>query len=90
MLYCRFLKCVLLNFVSNVGQRRAYLNAYVLYTSVVAHFSETPMRLTILLTLIILTSCSNTNDPVNIEERNGIMYEIGTDNLFEGIRNRVF
>jgi hypothetical protein len=30
MLYCRFLKCVLLNFVSNVGQSRAYLNAYVL------------------------------------------------------------
>ena len=30
MLYCRFLKCVLLNFVQNMGQGRAYLNAYVL------------------------------------------------------------
>ena len=30
MLYCRFLKCVLLNFVSNVGQRCRYLYAYVL------------------------------------------------------------
>jgi hypothetical protein len=37
MLYCRLLKCVLLNFVSNVGQRCTYLNAYVLYTSVSGH-----------------------------------------------------
>lgn len=30
MLYCRFLKCVLVNFVCNVGQSRRYLHAYVL------------------------------------------------------------
>jgi len=30
MLYCRFLKYVLLNFVCNVGQRCRYLNAYIL------------------------------------------------------------
>ena len=31
MLYCRFLKCVQLNFVSNVGQRCRHLNANVFF-----------------------------------------------------------
>jgi hypothetical protein len=33
MLYCRLLKCVLLNFASNVGQRCRYLNEYVIAKS---------------------------------------------------------
>ena len=63
MLYCRFQKCVLLNFVSNVRQRRRYLNAYVLEPSVGRNLIKMTFRIFVLTALTI--SCSYKSDKVD-------------------------
>ena len=54
MLYCRFLKCVLLNFGSNVGQRCRYLHAYVLQLSVGCNKFRTMENILIIILLVLI------------------------------------
>src|SRR5579859_6889902 len=48
------------------------------------------MRIFYLLTLFFIIRCSSDKDSINIEERNGIMYKKGTNELFTGIRTEDF
>lgn len=45
---------------------------------------------TIVLTFLILVSCTPTNDSIDIEEKNGLMYKKGTSELFTGLRTAYF
>ena len=40
----------------------------------------------LLILIVLICSCTPEQPPVNIEERNGVMYEIETDSLFQGLR----